>query len=59
MVEDEIVEPELGDDDSIYSEIMASIRNQESLNFLFVGPPGTGKTHYARKIANKITSEEI
>lgn len=58
MVEDEIVEPELGDDDSIYSEIMASIRNQESLNFLFVGPPGTGKTHYARKIANKITSEE-
>ncbi len=42
MVEDEIVEPELGDDDSIYSEIMASIRNQESLNFI-CRSPGTGK----------------
>lgn len=39
--------------DSRYQKVLKAIKGNE-LNFLFSGPPGTGKTFYAHEIAKKL-----
>tara|TARA_R100000365_G_C2748512_1_gene80284 strand:+ start:10019 stop:11638 length:1620 start_codon:yes stop_codon:yes gene_type:complete len=48
-------EPLLSEDDPIYAAIIQGMQAKESLAFLLAGPPGTGKTRYARQIANAMT----
>lgn len=46
---------ELPDDDIVYLEVEKLLAEDQASGILFVGPPGTGKSWYARQIAIKLT----
>jgi 5-methylcytosine-specific restriction protein B len=48
-------EPLLSEDDPVYAAVIQGMQAKESLAFLLAGPPGTGKTRYARQIALAMT----
>ncbi len=45
----------LSTDDPVYATITAAMQAKESLSFLLAGPPGTGKTRHARRLAMALT----
>ncbi|OYU48007.1 MAG: hypothetical protein CFE31_13465 [Rhizobiales bacterium PAR1] len=50
-----LADPFLAEDNPIYAAIIQGMQAKESLAFLLAGPPGTGKTRYARQIATAMT----
>jgi hypothetical protein len=50
------MESEIGDDDLIYQEVLRLLNEDQASGILFVGPPGTGKSWYARQIAIKLVN---
>jgi len=53
-----LAEPLLSEDDPVYAAIIQGMQAKESLAFLLAGPPGTGKTRYARQIATAMTGAD-
>lgn len=43
-------------DDPVLATILSAIQKEQSHSFLLAGPPGTGKTRYAHKIAHYLTA---
>lgn len=48
----------LSDTDEIWQWVTHEIFQKKERNFLFIGPPGTGKTWYAHEIAKKLVNND-
>lgn len=54
--EEELIASHLDDEDEVYLEVQKLLTVDQAPGVLFVGPPGTGKSWYARQIAVKLTN---